>query len=211
MWTDIHDKSWPGFKVTAQSEHAGRHEARSVCQGTMAYCVPPGLGQFYRNMGNFLDPDKITLHFHTHSLTHTLMMCQGQLVRPYPCAVWLLSGLYVYRFTLRHDQAASFWRYLPVAEWMLAFKHLLGPSAHNIKSCQVSFYTVTSTESAERMPEECHCMCKCFRNSLIFTLRKVQTQMSSHFRIMREEVFKSNLFRMQKNPDDSSFNRPVLG
>ncbi len=54
-----------------------------VCQGTMAYCVQSGLGQYNRNTANFLDPDKITLHSHTHTHTHTRarMMCQGQLTR----------------------------------------------------------------------------------------------------------------------------------
>ncbi len=128
-------------------------------------------------------------HTHTHTHTRARMMCQGQLTRLHLRAVWLPSGLYT----------ASFWRYLPVAEWMFAFRHLLGPSAHNINSCQVSFYTVTSTESTERMPEECHCLRKCFRN----LERSSNATVRSHFRFMREVVFKNDQFRRQKVSLDS--------
>lgn len=38
-----------------------------VCLGTMVYRLQAGLGQYNRNTANFLDPDKITLHAHTHT------------------------------------------------------------------------------------------------------------------------------------------------
>ena len=124
-----------------QSEHrAAMKPEVFVCQGTMAYCVQAG--HYNRNTANFLDRDKITLHSHTHTYIHTLQRC-AKVSWLVWSVCWLTSQWPVYRFTLRHDEAASLWHYLRVAEWMFAFRHLLGPSALDIKSCQVSFYTAT--------------------------------------------------------------------
>ena len=65
-------------------------------------------------------------------------------------------------FTLCHDHAKWFWRYMLV-DWLFALRHLLRPSAHSIKQSQVRFYAVTPTEPSERMPA---LLCQCFGHSL---------------------------------------------
>lgn len=104
-----------------------------------------GWGQCDRNMANFLHPDKITLH-------RLSQWCAK--------VSWLNRICVLYDFPLAPIEVEFVsWRYLPTAEWMFVFRHLLGPSARNRKSCQVN----SEPQCTEKMPEKCSRLWKCFR------------------------------------------------
>lgn len=173
MRNDIHCKSWQGFKVTVSTRAAMKPET-FVWQGTMAYCVQAG-----QDGTTEIRPISWTRSRFTHTPTHThrAMMCQGQLTRPHLCAVCLPAACIQVYFA---SWSSGIVLTLPTGSRKdVSFRHLLEPSVDNIKSCQGSFYTVTSTESTEWMPEQCHCLCKCLRNRLIFTL----SSNTDHFQV----------------------------
>lgn len=97
-----------------------------------------GWGQCDRNMANFLHPDKITLH-------RLSQWCAK--------VSWLNRICVLFDFPLAPIEVEFVsWRYLPTAEWMFVFRHLLGPSARNRKSCQVNWTTVYWKNAREMFP-----------------------------------------------------------
>lgn len=116
-----------GLTVTTMNWLSAREQwltvSRQCWDSTEKYGQFPGFRQDHTSLTLSLS------HTHTHGVPRSADST---------ASVCCLTSLPF--FTL--CQAASFWRYLPTAE-MFAFRHLLQPSAHNMKSCQVSFYTVS--------------------------------------------------------------------